>query len=255
MKQCNAAEQTLDRDAAGYDRMIDWRKRLANEAPMFRWAFERVGARRVLDAACGTGRHAKMFHDWGLRVDGADVSAAMLAYSREQFGEPEGLRWVQRSFFDPPEAAAFDAIICIGNALAIVEDDAELARAIAALATGLRPGGGLFIQMLNLLRFDEGPIHWQKILRQVDGDGDRVLLKGIHRIGRKGFVEIADLRLSDGRVEPNFRGARLLGVTAEDLCEIVSDAGMTDIELFGDYQRSVFDPHQSADLLVFARKA
>jgi SAM-dependent methyltransferase len=44
-----------------YDALVDWSKRLAREEPFFRAVFEQVAARRVLDAACGTGRHAALF--------------------------------------------------------------------------------------------------------------------------------------------------------------------------------------------------
>ena len=47
-----------------YEAMVDWPKRLANEEPFYRRLFARIGARRVLDAACGTGHHASMFHAW-----------------------------------------------------------------------------------------------------------------------------------------------------------------------------------------------
>ena len=64
---------TFDDRAAIYDLLIDWPKRLANETPLFRSLLEQVGATRVLDASCGTGQHAALFHSWGLAVEGADV--------------------------------------------------------------------------------------------------------------------------------------------------------------------------------------
>ena len=52
-----------------YEAMIDWPKRLANEGPFYRRWFERVGVQSVVDVACGTGRHAAMFHSWGRKGD------------------------------------------------------------------------------------------------------------------------------------------------------------------------------------------
>ena len=65
-----------------YDVMIDWPKRLAHEGPFFRRLFQRADARRVLDAACGTGRHAALMHSWGLEVEAADISPAMIARAK-----------------------------------------------------------------------------------------------------------------------------------------------------------------------------
>ena len=60
-----------------YETMIDWPKRLANEAPFFRRPFEQTKVARVADVACGTGRHADMFRSWGLEVHGLDISPSI----------------------------------------------------------------------------------------------------------------------------------------------------------------------------------
>ncbi len=92
-----------------YEAMIDWPKRLAAEEPFYRDWFQQVGVKRVVDVACGTGHHAAMFHGWGLDVEGADLSPAMIQQARATFGEPPGLRWAVRGFDEPiPEAGAWD---------------------------------------------------------------------------------------------------------------------------------------------------
>ncbi|MGQ9804240.1 MAG: hypothetical protein ACUVSH_10470 [Anaerolineae bacterium] len=48
--------------SADYDRFVDWPGRLAAEVPFIVQRLQRVGARRVLDAACGTGMHAVAWH-------------------------------------------------------------------------------------------------------------------------------------------------------------------------------------------------
>ena len=59
----------------------------------------------MIDVACGTGHHAAMFHSWGLRVEGADLSAAMIDRARAKFGLPQGLQWTVRGFDQPIEPA------------------------------------------------------------------------------------------------------------------------------------------------------
>ena len=54
-----------------YEAMIDWPKRLNAETPFFRRLFEQHNVKRVADVACGTGRHAAMYHSWGLEVEGS----------------------------------------------------------------------------------------------------------------------------------------------------------------------------------------
>ena len=111
---------TFNQLADIYESMIDWPNRLAAEGPFYRRWFEEIGVNRVVDAACGTGHHAAMFHDWGLEVEGADLSPRMIDKAKAAFGEPAGLRWAVRGFGDPiPAAGSWDAVVCVGNSLAL----------------------------------------------------------------------------------------------------------------------------------------
>ncbi len=248
----STAEQSFGPEPATYDALIDWDRRLAREEPFHRALFDEVGVRRVLDAACGTGRHAAMFHAWGLDVTGADVSSGMIDFARSLHGSPPGLRWIVHSFdapHDPP--ATFDAAICVGNSLAIAPDGAAAARVIRAITQSLRPGGLLIVQTLNLQRIAEGPVVWQKCRRLIDEHGDRVLLRGVHRIGRRGFVEVAELTLTGGGdVTPRYRGAPLTGFAQDELIAMAAEAGLERIETFGDYERHPFDAATSQDLIL-----
>jgi SAM-dependent methyltransferase len=248
--------QAFDPDPATYDALIDWERRLAREAPFYRRLFEAVGARRVLDVACGTGRHAAMFHSWNLEVTGADVSPEMIDFARQRHGSPPRLRWKLQSFdllHDPP--SQFDAAICVGNSLAIAQEAAAAGRVLNAMAASIRAGGLVVVQVLNLERIAEGPVLWQKCRRLADEDGDRILLKGVHRLGRRGYVEIVELNLADGDVTPRYRTAMLNGFSRDELTAMAAEAGLDRIELFGDYERHPFDPSSSQDLILTGRRA
>ena len=94
--------------AGWYDTMVDWSKRLSHETPFFRRWFSEAHAQRVLDVACGSGHHAALFHQWGLVVEGADLSHAMLELARRRHGTAPGLTWTCRGFTDPlPRARSF----------------------------------------------------------------------------------------------------------------------------------------------------
>ncbi|MGE5610708.1 MAG: class I SAM-dependent DNA methyltransferase, partial [Bacillota bacterium] len=134
-----------------FEAMIDWPKRLANERGFFRWLFDRIGATRVLDAACGTGHHAAMFNSWQLRVEGADLSPAMIDRCQKQFGQSSTLRWVVRGFDQPvEEPGSFDAAICIGNSLALAPDLATVSTAVGQMLAAVRSGGAVCVHVVNL---------------------------------------------------------------------------------------------------------
>src|SRR5438874_2613245 len=94
---------------------------------------------RALDAACGTGRHARRLADRGHRVVGVDGSPEMLARAQAQV--PEG-HFSQGDLRDLPlPSDAFDVVVC---ALAF-DHVADLAQPVAELARVLRPGGRLVV--------------------------------------------------------------------------------------------------------------
>jgi glycine/sarcosine N-methyltransferase len=237
-----------------YEAMIDWPKRLANEEPFYRRLFARLAAQRVLDAACGTGRHAAMFHGWSLRVEGADVSPAMIARARGLFGEPEGLRWVVRGFDQPVETQEpFDAAICVGNSLSLAPDMVAVRAAIHELLAAVRPGGILVVQALNLWRLADGFCLWQKCQRATLTAGEFLILKGVHRGGPRGFVDLV-LTESPGGSLKHSESVAFLGLEATELGQMALQSGAKQIEFFGSYQGDPYNRQESPDLIMVAEE-
>lgn len=140
-----------------YDRMIRWERRLKVEEPLFAALWNASGARSVLDASCGSGRHLVLFTNQGLAATGTDASAAMLELAREQLAalpEPGRPRLVQATWAELPEKIdeTFDAVLCLGNSLPYVTDPDELAASLAGLWSRVAPGGFLLIQYKNFAR-------------------------------------------------------------------------------------------------------
>ncbi len=238
-----------------YEAMIDWPKRLANQAPFFRRRFDEVQARSVLDVACGTGHHAAMFHSWGLRVEGADASPRMIEGCRARFGESERLRWVLRRFDQPVDSPEpFDVVLCVGNSLALAPDLAAAGRAVAAMFGAVQPGGAVVVQVLDLWHLPDGPCVWQKSVRTALPCGPTLAIKGVRRCGERGYV---DLVLADPAGGPlrHAESVPLLGLPAAVLSEMARSAGASTIVFFGDYHEQPYLESASADLVMVARRS
>jgi glycine/sarcosine N-methyltransferase len=237
-----------------YEAMINWPKRLAHEEPFFRRVFAEVGARSVIDVACGSGRHAAMFHSWGLRVEAADISRVMLERAKSNFGEPPGLRWLVRGFDEPIESEEpFDAALCIGNSLALAADVETAGRAIGRMTEAVRPGGAVVLHVLNVWQLPEGPVTWQKCVRGTLPQGDVTIVKGASRSGNRGFVQLVVTTCED---EPSLAAESVpfLGLESGQLEEMLRGAGADRVQCFGDYRRGPYERNQSVDLIVVARK-
>ncbi len=108
---------------------------IALEEPLVRELLGPVQGQRVLDAGCGTGRHAAWLAGQGARVVGVDESEEMLAIARRKH---PSLDVRHGSVLDPDfPAGSFDRVL---NAL-MAEHVAE-ARALLSVLSRLVPRDG-----------------------------------------------------------------------------------------------------------------
>jgi SAM-dependent methyltransferase len=247
--------QDVFRDVAPiYEALVDWPKRLANEGPFYRRLFDKTGVQSVVDVACGTGHHAAIFHSWGLRVEAADLSQNMLDRARANFGESSSLHWVLRGFdqpIEPPEP--LDAAICVGNSLALAPDRPTVQRVIRQMLAALRLGGVAVLHVLNLWRLPDGPCQWQKSQRVTLECEEVLVVKGVHRSGAHGFVDLIVASLASPS-EMRTESIPLLGLEADELHTMCCDAGASTVLLFGNYEDAPYERSKSVDLIVVAWK-
>jgi ubiquinone/menaquinone biosynthesis C-methylase UbiE len=97
---------------------------------------------RVLDAACGQGRHAHLLAEAGFDVDGLDYSGELLARARARGTGPR-LRYTRGDMRAMPEAwsESFDAVLNLSTSFGFFRSPADDAAAVAAFARVLKPGG------------------------------------------------------------------------------------------------------------------
>ncbi len=235
-----------------YDALIDWPKRLAHEADFYRRIFSRRGVQRVVDVACGPGHHAAMFHRWGHVVQGSDVSDEMIAQAKQLHGTPAGLEWLVRSFEQPVEAGEpFDAALCVGNSLALAADHPTVELVISRLVQAVRQGGVIIVHVLNLWSLPDGPCRWQKKVRISGPSGDRLVVKGVHRAGTRGFV---DILVSTCSASPTLESESipLIGLESRDLERFFIRAGCRELEIRGGYHEPTYQRETSTDLIAVA---
>lgn len=239
-----------------YAALVNWPSRLKREGPFYQALFQRYSTRRVIDLGCGTGQHAQMLANWGLNVMGVDSSPAMIEYCRQQYGESPQMRWMVGDLEQPTEISErFDAAICVGNSLALVPDRTAMQRALVAMHGILRRGGIAIVQVLNLARFPEGPVVWQTASEVTLGAERRVIVKGIHRTGRRGFIDFVEMT-PDGEIDTSrCRSTPFLDIWPGELQADLTASGFKVVEQFGAYDRSPVDLQQSADLICVAVRA
>ena len=163
-----------------WDQLIDWDQRARTEGDFFIELLRRRGARRVLDAACGTGFHSVRLREAGFEVVSADGCDQMLAKAFEN-GKRRGhilrsvqadWRWLTRDI-----EGKFDAVICLGNSFTHLFEERDRRKALAEFYAILKHDGVLVLDQRN---YDAILDHGYSSKHQYYYCGDDVMVEPEH---------------------------------------------------------------------------
>jgi SAM-dependent methyltransferase len=105
---------------------------------------------RVLDLACGHGRHAIPLAKRGCEVTGYDLSEVFLDRARaDAKAQGARVRWIQGDMRELPFNGEFEAVINIFTAFGYFEDPEDDARTLRGIRKALRPGGRFLLETLH----------------------------------------------------------------------------------------------------------
>jgi len=104
------------------------------------------GGARVLDVACGAGRHARALSALDVRVVGVDLSRDLLAEADEVVRVRADMRAL-------PFHGAFDAATSFFTSFGYFDDDGNR-RALASIAGAIRMGGTFLLDFLNAVQVE-----------------------------------------------------------------------------------------------------
>lgn len=107
----------------------------------------RPGA-RILDVACGYGRHAIELGRRGVSVLGVDLSSVMIREARRRARGLPGVAFRRCDMRELPFRGAFDAAICLFTSFGYFSHR-ENQRALRGMVRALEPGGRLLVDVRN----------------------------------------------------------------------------------------------------------
>lgn len=246
--------------SADYDRFVDWPGRLAAELPFIERQLQGAGARRVLDAACGTGMHAVELARRGFQVVGTDLSAAMVTQARANAARAQVAAQFEVAGFGRLRQLAgpgFDALLCLGNSLPHVLSASELAATLDDFSACLRPGGLLMVQNRNFDALLSRRERWMEPQAHREEDSEWLFLR-LYDFDPDGLItfSLVTLRRHGSRPWTQQVGStRLRPLPQAELTAALAAAGFTEITCWGSMEGMGFDPDSSPDLVVAARRA
>ncbi|HEY8256953.1 MAG TPA: methyltransferase domain-containing protein [Gemmatimonadales bacterium] len=192
---------------------------------------------RVLDVACGAGRHARAFRAAGARCFGLDLSASLLRIARGVTDAPlirADMRYL------PVRPASMELTVNLFTSFGYFEHDVEHARALGEMVTTVRPGGWFVIDLLNPSAVKSGLVPQETIktttatanvTRTLSAD-HRSVCKAIQWSNGKRFVERVRL------FEP------------DEIADMLAQAGVSVEHRFGDYDGHAMTPSSARTILV-----
>lgn len=115
------------------------------------------GDERVLDLACGTGRHSIELRRRGFEVVGVDISAELLAMAEQDAALNElDIEFVQADLRELDLRDGFDLVLSLNDgAVGYFETEAENYRTFEVVSQALRAGGGHLMQLPNILHAEK----------------------------------------------------------------------------------------------------
>ncbi len=243
-----------------YDRFVNWESRLAYEMPFIERQLAAAGAKRVLDAACGTGMHALALAQRGYEVTGADLSEGMIARARgnaAQMGVQSRFAVAGLGELATQLGGGFDAALCLGSSLPHLLTPADLALALADFAAVLRPGGLLLIQNRNFAPVVERRERWMPPESHRDGAGEWLFIRFYdwEAEGRVAFNVMTLQRQGDGPWRQSVSATRLWPQLQLDLLPALAEVGFGEAACWGDLQGAPYVAESSGNLIITARRS
>lgn len=244
-----------------YRRQDAWPERIRREGPFIASLLAEVPGRGwVVDVGCGTGEHARYLAGLGFPSIGVDRSRDAIAAAARTGGEGRTL-WLRCDATRIPLASGLARLVlCLGNTLVILGEDEVILHALRESFRMLTRGGALLVQILNYDRLRSKKIRNLPLnFRPQEGGGELVYLRllDFEEANHVSF-QVITLERGSGEDAVRVRDAvrrRLRSLPGERLRELAEEAGFGKVRLMGDYEGSPFQPMESPDAILVARRS
>jgi len=199
---------------------------------------------RILDLACGRGRHTRILAQHGYQVVGIDIATNALREAQKQASPNE--QYILHDMRQPLPRAPYELICNLFTSFGYFDTDDEDQQVFYHIAAALHPQGDCIIDYLN--------VHYTKAHLK---SSEELQIGGVQFHIQRQLTPthiIKTIRCVDPTgVEQTFY-ERVRLYTVEDLHFMAKKAGLTPLSHFGDYQLRAYHPQHSPRAIVHFRK-
>ena len=206
-------------------------------------------ASRILDLACGHGRHSLELARRGFAVTGQDLSPTFLeAAERQARQENLKIEWTCRDMRDVSYSVQFHAVLCLFSSFGYLPTDDDDQKVLDGIALALEPGGRLLLDVRNRDRILQ---NYRSTRRDEFPNGTVLTSTSSFDLITGRNTENYLRQTADGRSQSMVASVRLY--TPPELNSMLRRAGLALRTVFGSYDSSAFTL-DSKCCLVLAQK-
>ncbi|MFL5740998.1 MAG: class I SAM-dependent methyltransferase [Flavisolibacter sp.] len=200
---------------------------------------------RVLDVACGRGRHSIFLEKMGYDVTGIDLSQVSISYAK-QF-ENDHLHFYQHDMRLPCWINYFDYAFNFFTSFGYFATRRENDDAVGSVARSLKPTGMLLFDYLNVHYAEEHLVHnEQKKIGETNYE--------IHR-WMDGHHFYKKIQITDPLLEQALSFTeKVAKLSLGDFTDMLSFQGMQVVNVFGDYSLGCYHIRNTPRMIVLAKK-
>ena len=198
---------------------------------------------KVIDIACGKGRHTKTLAELGFDATGIDLSPNSI--NAAKCSEREHLHFEVWDMRQPFRLSYFDVAFNLFSSFGYFDDNAEDAKAIQAMYDCLKPGGLLVLDYINT-QFAVLNLKSKEIIPRND------IQFHIQKKVENGFIKKRINFLAEGEEHEFEEQLKVINLTRFE--QMIGSAGFELVEMFGDYALAPFSPKSSPRLILIAIK-
>lgn len=200
---------------------------------------------RMLDVACGKGRHSKTLASLGFNVTGIDISQDSIAFAK-QF-EKENLDFYVHDMRLPFWGNYFNYAFNFFTSFGYFKTRREHDDAIRTIAKSLKPGGKFVIDYLNVHYAEEHLLH-----NETKNVGETAY--EIHRWDDETHFYKKIIVTDSSLIQPIEYTEKVAKFSLGDFTEMLAFQNMQVQEVFGDYQFNRYDIRKTPRLIIVATK-
>lgn len=199
---------------------------------------------RILDIACGRGRHAIYLNKKGYDVTGIDLSEQNIKFAK-QF-EQKHLHFFVHDMRKLSFINYFDISLNLFTSFGYFESEKDHVNALKSFCKGLKPDGTLVIDYFNTIKILRNLT--QKEIKTVDG-----IEFQLNKFVSEGKI-IKHINFEHRNKDYAFE-ERVQAFTLEDFERMMQKSGLRIEKTFGSYSLQDYDENKSDRLILVCKKA